>query len=62
MITKMKNKKDCDKITNKLILDNWNITGETLLKIINKSLETGEFPENWKKNYYNTNRKSTKNK
>lgn len=48
IVKDLKNKPDYNKISTKIILENWNTTGKVLLKIINKSLETGEFPENWK--------------
>lgn len=44
----MKNKCDNDKVSVSMILDNWNTAGKALLDIINKSLETGVFPEKWK--------------
>lgn len=31
-----------------MILDNWSILGKAIINIVNKSLETGVFPENWK--------------
>ena len=30
------------------MLDNWDIVGDKILHIVNKSLETGSFPYNWK--------------
>ena len=41
----IKNKNDCRRIANNLILDNWDLVGNILLEIINKSLETGIFPD-----------------
>ena len=34
--------------TNNIILDNCDLAGNILLEIINKSMATGIFPENWK--------------
>ena len=31
-----------------LLLGNWDLVGNILLKIKNKSLETGTFPDRWK--------------
>ena len=31
-----------------ILLDNWNAVGSILLRIINRSLETGIFPEDWR--------------
>lgn len=44
----LKEKPDFNKVSIKIVLDNWNIIGKNMLNIINKSLETGVFPENWK--------------
>lgn len=44
----LKNKPDYNNVSTKILLDNWNITGNILLEIINNSLETGLFPESWK--------------
>ena len=44
----IKKKNDYRRISNNLILDNWDLVGNILLEIINKSLETGIFPDNWK--------------
>lgn len=44
----MKNKPDFNNVTIKLIMDNWNIIGKSMREIINKSLETGVFPDSWK--------------
>ena len=43
----MKQKKDYRRITIGILLDNWNTVGNILLRIINRSLETGIFAENW---------------
>lgn len=48
IVKNLKNKSDYEKITPKMLLDNWNEIGKILLRIINESLETGTFPENWK--------------
>lgn len=45
---KMKNKVDCEKISFKIIIDQWNLIGETLLEVINTSLSMGEFTATWK--------------
>ena len=45
----IKKNNDYRRISNNLILDNWDLVGNILLEIINKSLETGIFPDNWKK-------------
>lgn len=42
-----KRKADYNSVNIKMVLDNWNTIGDILLKIINKSLETGIFPGNW---------------
>lgn len=44
----IKNKPDFNNVSMKLVMDNWEIMGEIMMKIINKSLQTGEFPETWK--------------
>lgn len=44
----LKNKSDFNRISKKILLDNWNVTGQYMLKIINESLNNGIFPENWK--------------
>ena len=49
IVKQMKNKPDHESVSNKIIIDNWNIIGNVLLRIINTSLETGIFPENWKR-------------
>lgn len=48
VVKELKNKPDFNKISTKIILDNWNTTGEILRKIINQSIKTGIFPESWK--------------
>ena len=49
IIYKDLNKKpDYNRINKNLILDNWDIVGDKILHIVNKSLETGSFPKNWK--------------
>ena len=44
----IKKKNDYRRISNYIILDNWDLVGNIWLEIINKSLETGIFPDNWK--------------
>lgn len=44
----LKKKDDYNKVNINIILDNWDVMGNILLNIINKSLETGIFPESWK--------------
>ena len=44
----IRKKNDYRRISNNLILDNWDLVGNILLEIFNKSLETGIFPDNWK--------------
>ena len=44
----LKNKADFDKISPKIILDNWEILGPAIKCVINESLKTGIFPEAWK--------------
>lgn len=44
----LKNKQDFDKLSPKIILDNWNVLGHEILKIVNTSLMRGEFPNSWK--------------
>lgn len=44
----IKKKPDFNNVNINLILENWNLIGDKLLNIINKSLDTGVFPENWK--------------
>ena len=39
----MKNKPDHECVSNKIIIDNWNVLGNVLLRIINTSLETAVF-------------------
>ena len=41
-------KTDYRRISNKLILDNWDFVANILLEILNKLLETEMFPNNWK--------------
>ena len=48
----IKTKPDYNSVNIKMILDNWNEIGDRLLKIINESMETGIFPENWKTSNY----------
>ena len=43
-----KDKQDFNKVSMKIIKDNWNIIGENMLSIINNSLKNGIFPECWK--------------
>lgn len=45
---KLKKKPDYNNVSTKIILDNWDIIGHFLMDIINKSFETGIFPETWK--------------
>ena len=45
----MNNKSDHERVLNKIILDNWDVPGTIMVKAINTSLETGIFPDNWKK-------------
>ena len=45
----MKNKPDHECVSTNVIIDNWNVLGNVLFRIINTSLEIGIFPENWKK-------------
>ena len=42
----IKKKPDCTKISRNIILDNWDILGNILLRCINRSLMTGVFPSN----------------
>lgn len=44
----LKNKPDFNKLSPKIIIDNWNILGHEILKIVNTSLMRGEFPNSWK--------------
>ena len=44
----IKKKNNYRRISSNLILDNWDLVGNILLEIINKSLETGIFPDNYK--------------
>lgn len=44
----VKNKSDYNKITSRMLLDNWNLVGKIMLDIINTSLEKGVFPASWK--------------
>lgn len=44
----IKKKPDYTKLSSNIILDSWDTTGNIILNIINKSLETGVFPNNWK--------------
>lgn len=44
----LKNKSDFDRVSPRIIVDNWNVLGPYLHKLINKSLETGNFPTSWK--------------
>lgn len=48
VVKELKTSPDYKKISSKMILDNWNVAGNCILNIINKSLETGIFPDNWK--------------
>ncbi|XP_067642338.1 uncharacterized protein gce isoform X1 [Eurosta solidaginis] len=45
---KLKNKKDWNNVSPKIILDNWNVLGPFLTKLINHSLMSGVFPNEWK--------------
>ena len=45
---KIKNKPDFKKVTIKITLENWDIIGKILLKILNTSINNGIFPNNWK--------------
>ena len=40
-------KKKNARISTNILLDNWNTVGNILLRIINRSLETGILPEDW---------------
>lgn len=44
----LKDKPDYNKISTKMLLNNWNIIGKHLLYMVNTSLHSGIFPENWK--------------
>ena len=44
----MNNKYDHERISNKFIFDNCNVTGN-MVKVIGTSLKTGIFPDSWKK-------------
>ena len=44
----MKNKPDYNNVTIKIIVDDWNILGARIRDIINMSMRTGVFPNNWK--------------
>lgn len=48
IVRELKNKPDFCKISTKILLDNWQLIAGNMLKIINKSLTSGVFPENWK--------------
>ena len=41
-------RRDYRRISTGILLDNWNTVGNILLRIINRSLETKIFPEDWK--------------
>ena len=44
----MKNKPVYNNVTIKVIIDNWNILGTKIRNIINMSMRTVVFPNNWK--------------
>ena len=44
----IKKKKDYRRISTGILLDNWNTVGNILLRIINRSLMTRIFPEDWR--------------
>lgn len=44
----LKKKSDYNKISSDMIINSWHIVGRIMLSIVNKSLQTGVFPENWK--------------
>ena len=44
----MKKNKDYRRISTGILWDNWNTVGNILFRIINRSLKTGIFPENWR--------------
>ena len=44
----IKKKNDYRRISNNIILDIWDLVRNILLEIINKPLETGIVPDNWK--------------
>ena len=44
----IKRKNDYRRISKNTILDKWDLADNILLEIINKSLVTGIFPDNWK--------------
>lgn len=48
LVKEIKQKKDFEFVSPKMITDCFEILGKTLCKIINLSLETGKFPESWK--------------
>ena len=48
IVKQLKNKSDFNKINTKMILDNWNVIGPNIMKIINKLLINGVFPNTWK--------------
>lgn len=48
LINSLKNKKDMNNANVKMIKDSFDLIGENLLSIINKSMESGVFPEVWK--------------
>ena len=48
MSLSIKKKNYYTRISNYIILDNWNLVGNILFEIINKSMEAGIFPDNWK--------------
>ena len=44
----LKNKPDFDRISPKIILEQWDLIGPAIHSVINESLRTGVFPETWK--------------
>ena len=44
----MKENKEYRRISTVILLDNWNTVGNILLRIINRSLKTGIFPDDWR--------------
>ena len=48
IVKSLNDKTSYSKIPKKMIIDNWNIIGIILLRIINKSLKNDMFPDNWK--------------
>ena len=53
----IKKKNDYRRISNNILLDNWDLIGNILVEIINKSLETEVFPDNWKESMVRPNEK-----